>query len=95
MYLWKNIQSCLLVLGPKWMSLSNVDPTSNNFNCETDKLKEKTIMNNQYNSNNSAIIESGSTLDYVRMVNEVSMEEASVLSAGAWVERDDTGFECS
>lgn len=52
-------------------------------------------MNNQSNSNNSAIIESGSTLDYVRMVNEVSMEEASVLSAGTWVERDDTGFECS
>ena len=52
-------------------------------------------MNNQSDSNNSAIIERGSTLDYVRMVSEVSMEEASVLSAGAWVERDDTGFECS
>ena len=33
-------------------------------------------MNNQSDSNNSAIIERGSTLDYVRMVNEVSMEEA-------------------
>ena len=35
------------------------------------------------------------SLDYLRMENEVSMEEASVLSAGAWVERDDTGHECA
>jgi len=48
-------------------------------------------MNNQTNSD--TIIETGSTLDYVRMVNEVSMEEASVLSAGAWAEMDVT-VEC-
>lgn len=35
------------------------------------------------------------SLDYVKMNNEVFMEEASVLSAGAWVERDDTGYECA
>ena len=35
------------------------------------------------------------SLDYLRMDNEVSMEEASVLSAGAWAERDDTGHECA
>ena len=52
-------------------------------------------MNNQTNSDKKTISETGSTLDYLRMDNEVSMEEASVLSAGAWVERDDTGFECS
>lgn len=32
-------------------------------------------------------------LDYLRMENEVSMEESSVLSAGAWVELDDCN-EC-
>ena len=48
-------------------------------------------MNNH--TNNDTIIETGSTLDYVRMVNKVSMEEASVLSAGAWAEMDVT-VEC-
>ena len=52
-------------------------------------------MNNQINSDKKVIIETDSNLDYLRMDNEVSMEEASVLSAGAWVERDDTGLECS
>ena len=45
-------------------------------------------MNNQTNSNKSAILETGLTLDYLRMDNEVSMGEASVLSAGAWAEMD-------
>ena len=51
-------------------------------------------MNKQMNDD-MAISNEFVSLDYLRMVNEVSMEEASVLSAGAWVERDDTGFECS
>jgi hypothetical protein len=51
-------------------------------------------MNKQMNDD-MAISKESVSLDYLRMVNEVSMEEASVLSAGAWVERDDTGFECS
>ena len=50
-------------------------------------------MNDQINGDSSTT--TSQILDYVRMGNEVFMEEASVLSAGAWVERDDTGFECS
>lgn len=38
---------------------------------------------------------SSQSLDYLRMENECSMEEASVLSAGAWVERDSGGYECA
>ena len=52
-------------------------------------------MNKQTNNDTKTSIETGSTLDYLRMDNEVSMEVASVLSTGAWVERDDTGLECS
>ena len=48
-------------------------------------------MNNQTNSD--TIIGTGSTLDYLRMDNEVSMEEDSVLSAGTWAEMDVT-VEC-
>ena len=50
-------------------------------------------MNDQINSDSSTT--TSQSLDYVRMDNEVFMEEASVLSAGTWVERDDTGLECS
>ena len=50
-------------------------------------------MDNQTNSDKKAIIETGSTLDYLRMDNEVSMEEASVFSAGTWAELDVT-IEC-
>lgn len=38
---------------------------------------------------------SSQSLDYLRMENECFMEEASVLSAGAWVERDSGGYECA
>ena len=48
-------------------------------------------MNNQTNSD--TIIGTGSTLDYLRMDNDVSMEEYSVLSAGTWAEMDVT-VEC-
>lgn len=50
-------------------------------------------MNDQINGDGSTT--TSQSLDYVRMNNEVFMEEASVLSAGTWVERDDTGLECS
>ena len=50
-------------------------------------------MNDQINCDGSTT--TSQSLDYVRMDNEVFMEEASVLSAGTWVERDDTGLECS
>lgn len=51
-------------------------------------------MDKQTDDNTKTTIEPVS-LDYVRMGNAVFMEEASVLSAGTWVERDDTGLECS
>ena len=63
------------------------------INLKSCKRKGHANMNNQTNSD--TIIETGSTLDYLRMDNEVTMEVASVLSSGAWVERDDTGLECS
>ena len=50
-------------------------------------------MNDRINDDSSTT--TSQSLDYVRMGNEVFMEEASVLSAGTWVERDDTGLECS
>lgn len=49
-------------------------------------------MNKQINDD-MAISNESVSLDYLRMVNEVSMEEASVLSAGAWAEMDVT-VEC-
>ena len=49
-------------------------------------------MNKQTNGDTNTI-EADSTLDYLKMDNEVSMEEASVLSAGAWAELDVT-VEC-
>ena len=50
-------------------------------------------MDNQINVEDRAT--GSQSLDYVRMSNEVFMEQSSVLSAGAWVERDDTGYECA
>ena len=50
-------------------------------------------MNDQINCDSPTT--TSQRLDYVRIDNEVFMEEASVLSAGTWVERDDTGLECS
>ena len=57
-------------------------------------------MNNQANCVEKVVFETDAntasqSLDYLRMDNESFMEEYSVLSAGAWVERDDTGFECA
>ena len=48
-------------------------------------------MNDQINGDSSTT--NSQSLDYVRMDNEVFMEETSVLSAGAWAEMDVT-VEC-
>ncbi len=50
-------------------------------------------MDNQTSSSTKIIVEPSLALDYLRMDNEVSMEVASVLSAGVWAEMDVT-VEC-